>query len=281
MSKVKVTGSIGISQFVPVSFCLIDNEVLGMAEKFLYVLLCRYKGKGTDKCWPSLTTLEKKTQWTKKTILKKIEILEDVGLIIKKNHIYEAKQNNTYILISPEIAFGIKQLHINDLTEEEAYTLNELGDELVIQKSDGTIVICSSEKNKIFLNMLYETLDNYASAIYNDNKFSEVKIIIDEITKFYENIASSPYVFLNKQIDNDTEKVSSEQVLEQLKEYNINDVVRIVRQVNIDGIPKEYETIGKNTYILNLLWGQREQLANSILKKILAVNKELNLKGNI
>lgn len=107
--------------------------------------------------------------------------------------------------------------------------------------------------------MLYETLDNYASAIYNDNKFSEVKIIIDEITKFYENIASSPYVFLNKQIDNDTEKVSSEQVLEQLKEYNINDVVRIVRQVNIDGIPKEYETIGKNTYILNLLWGQREK----------------------
>ena len=140
-NKIGVVGALGLNQFVPAPFILLDNEQIDISEKGLFILLCRYKNKLSSKCWPSLSTLKKKTGLTEKTILKKLSILEEVGLIKKKNNVYNSKQNNTYILYDPAIVFGYRQLNIKDLTEEEVDTLQEIGKEYVIEKPDGTIIV--------------------------------------------------------------------------------------------------------------------------------------------
>lgn len=277
-NKIGVVGALGLNQFVPAPFILLDNEQIDISEKGLFILLCRYKNKLSSKCWPSLSTLKKKTGLTEKTILKKLAILEEVGLIKKKNNVYNSKQNNTYILYDPAIVFGYRQLNIKDLTEEEVDTLQEIGKEYVIEKPDGTIIVCHSEKNKFFLNLLYQVLDNYAKAILETNTYSDVEVIIQEIRFFYERIASLPVIFFNKAINEDTEKISSEEYLEKIRDFNIDKVVETVRRVNLEGVPKEYEDMDKNTYILNLLWAERLKLTGNILQKVIEQNKQVNLK---
>ncbi len=273
-NKIEIAGILGEKQFVQASYVLLDNEQIDISEKGLYILLCRYRYKGSSKSWPSLATLRRKTGLTEKTILKKIAMLEEVGLIKKINNVYNSKQNNTYIIYDPTIVFGTRQLNIKDLTEEELDTIEELGEELVVKKPDGTLVLCASEKNKFFLNLLYLTLDNYAKAILETNTFSDTELIIKEIRQFYERIASRPYIFFEEAINEGTEKISSEEYLEKIKDFNIDKVVETVRKVNQEGVPKQYKNMERNTYILNLLWAERINLSENIIKKVLEQNKQ-------
>ena len=63
-NKIGVVGALGLNQFVPAPFILLDNEQIDISEKGLFILLCRYKNKLSSKCWPSLSTLKKKTGLT-------------------------------------------------------------------------------------------------------------------------------------------------------------------------------------------------------------------------
>ena len=74
------------------------------------------------------------------------------------------------------------------------------------------------------------------------------------------------------------EKISSEEYLEKIRDFNIDKVVETVRKVNLEGVPKEFEDMDKNTYILNLLWAERLKLTGNILQKVIEQNKQVNLK---
>ncbi len=272
--KIGVIGSLGTRQFVPASYILIDNEQIGLDLKGLYILLCRFKNKNSrNKCWPSLSKIEKLSGWSTKTILKKLDLLEEFGLIKKISNIYNSKQNNEYILFDPEIVLGMRQLTVNDMTDDEREYLNSLDQNLIIRKADNSIVICATEKCKFFLQIFYKTLDRLADSLVKDLQFAETKVVIEEIQQFYESIATRPVVFLSKQVTEDTEKISSEEFLELLKTFNINDIIEIVREIDNEGVPSQFKEISKSSYILSILWARRKTLSSSIVDRVININK--------
>lgn len=272
---------LGSKQFLQVPYTLIDNEQIGVAEKGLYIILCRYKNKVTKKSYPSLSTLEKKTGMTKKTILAKIKLLEEIGLLKKINNQSETLQNNTYILFDPEVVFGYRQLKMTEMTDEELEALSSIDQKTIIQKNDKakTVIVCSSEKNAFFLRSFYNRLQIFAESLMKDTNYAMTSVIIGEIEKFYESIAMSKVIFLEDKVNEESSKVSSEDYLELIQYFNLDEVVDLVRQVEYNGIPDEYKMLGKYSYIMNRLWQQKMNLiqteysenVKSILSRIKAI----------
>ena len=91
-------GQVGSEQFVVAEHRLLDSELLDSDEKILYLMLKRFKNKSMQYCYPSLKSLEAKLGWSRKTLLKKIEGLVEVGLI-KKISSNSPKQNNKYVIL--------------------------------------------------------------------------------------------------------------------------------------------------------------------------------------
>ena len=221
MSEKMELGQLGSDQWVSLDFILLDSELIGADEKILYAMLKRYKNRNSKYCYPSLATLEKKLNWTRKTLLKKIDNLVSVGLV-KKISGKSPKQNNRYILFPPTVVLGGKQLNIADLTDDEQDMMSDMDKNcLITDQEKGTCLICASEKLAFYLKAIYKRIELYANTIKDQNPdFFTTQVIIDELKRFYEGIASCPFVILDKRITDDCDRIDSEKYLEIVKDFN-------------------------------------------------------------
>ena len=272
-------GEIGRDQFVTADFRLLDSELIGSDEKILYLMLKRFKNRTQGYCYPSLQTLENKLNWSRKTLLKKIDNLCDVGLI-KKISSNSPKQNNKYIIFPTEVVLGGKQLDINSLTEDEQEMLGEVQEgQLIKNEKTGKIMFCASEKLAFYLKVIYRRIEIYAETIKNSSTYEETQVIIEDIKRFYEGIASCPFVILDKRITDDCEKIDSEKYLETVKDFDFESIVEIVRKVKLEGLPPEFEKCSTNLYILSYLWAKKKViLENAIARKIDETSKNVTNK---
>lgn len=258
-------GQIGSDQFVIAEHRLLDSELLDSDEKILYLVLKRFKNRSAKYCYPSLKALETRLGWSRKTLLKKLDGLEEVGLI-KKISSRSPKQNNQYIIYPVEVALGGKQLSINDLTEDEREMLEDVPDNQIIKnEKTGKIMICATEKLAFYLRAIYKRIDKFAESIIGSATFAETSVIVEDIQRFYESIASCPIVKLDRRITEDSEKMSSEDYLEQVSKFDFESIVEIVRKVKEEGIPNEFENMSEQIYILSYLWAKRSLIISSAL----------------
>lgn len=260
-----VIGQVGSEQFVIAEYRLLDSEMLGSDEKILYLMLKRFKNKNAKYCYPSLMTLENKLNWSRKTLLKKLDNLVEVGLI-KKISSKSPKQNNQYIIYPVDVALGGKQLSVADLTNDEIEMLEDIPDSQIIKnEKTGKIMICASEKLAFYLRTIYKRINTFAESIIGSASFSETQVIVEDIQRFYESIASCPIVKLDKRIAEDCEKMSSEVYLETVSKFDFESIVEIVRKVKDEGIPAEFENMSEQSYILSYLWNKRELIFKNAL----------------
>lgn len=272
-------GQVGSEQFVIAEHRLLDSDLLGSDEKILYLMLKRFKNKSAKYCYPSLLSLENKLGWSRKTLLKKIDNLVEVGLV-KKISSKNPKQNNQYIIYPVDVVLGGKQLKVDDLTEDEIEMLDEIPDGQIIKnEKTGKIMICASEKLAFYLRAIQRRIDNFAETIKGSATFEETSLIIETIQRFYEGIASCPIVRLDKRITDDCDKMSSEEYLEQVSKFDFESIVEIVKKVKEEGIPKQFENMSEQIYILSYLWVKRELiLSNALALKIEEVAKTVKPK---
>ncbi len=270
-------GQVGSEQFVVAEHRLLDSELLDSDEKILYLMLKRFKNKSMQYCYPSLKSLEAKLGWSRKTLLKKIEGLVEVGLI-KKISSNSPKQNNKYVIYPVDVTLGGKQLSVDDLTEDEQEMLEDIPDSQIIKNNKtGKIMICASEKLAFYLRTIYKRIDIFAETIVNSASFAETKVIVEDIQRFYESIASCPIVKLDKRITEDCEKMSSEEYLAQVSQFDFESIVEIVRKVKDEGIPKEFENMSEQIYILSYLWAKKTLIiSNTLAYKIEEASKNVN-----
>ena len=80
-------------------------EIVGSSAVSVYCVLCRYANNYTQKCWPSMETIAKKSGLkSRKTISAAIEVLEEYNIITveKKYDDTGKRSNNVYNLNSPK-----------------------------------------------------------------------------------------------------------------------------------------------------------------------------------
>lgn len=273
----KITlGRVGQEQFVVAEYRLLDSELIGSDEKILYLMLLRFKNKSQAYCYPSLQTLEDRLGWSRKTLLLKLNNLIEVGLI-KKISSRNPKQNNQYVIYPVDVVLGGKQLSIQDLTEDEVEMLDEIPEGQIIKNDKtGKIMICASEKLAFYLRAIQRRIDNFAETIKGSASFEETSLVIETIQRFYEGIASCPIVRLDKRITDDCDKMSSEDYLEQVSKFDFESIVEIVRKVKEEGIPKQFENVNEQIYILSYLWAKRSViLSNALAIRIEEVAKSV------
>lgn len=271
-----VVGEIGTDQFVTAEFKLLDSEIIGADEKILYIMLRRFKNKNSRYCYPSLLTLENRLGWSRKTLLNKISNLCDVGLI-KKFSSSSPKQNNKYLIFPVDVVLGGKKLDIDSLTEDEQEMLEDIDEGQIIRdEKTKKMMICASEKLAFYLKQIYRRIDLYAESIKDSASFIETQVIIDDIKRFYEGIASCPFIILDKRITDDCDKIESEKYLETVKDFDFESIVEIVRKVKEEGKPDEFKNCSTNLYIISYLWSKRAIIIqNSLARKIEAVSKNV------
>ena len=273
----KITlGRVGQEQFVVAEYRLLDSELIGSDEKILYLMLLRFKNKSQAYCYPSLQTLEDRLGWSRKTLLLKLNNLIEVGLI-KKISSRNPKQNNQYVIYPVDVVLGGKQLSIQDLTEDEVEMLDEMPEGQIIKnEKTGKIMICASEKLAFYLRAIQRRIENFAETIKGSASFEETSLVIETIQRFYEGIASCPIVRLDKRITDDCDKMSSEDYLEQVSKFDFESIVEIVRKVKEEGIPKQFENVSEQIYILSYLWAKRSViLSNALAIRIEEVAKSV------
>lgn len=101
---------------------LIENEDLNGYTIFLFCLLSLYKDKDTQQCFPSLNTLAKETKSSKKTVMNRLNELQDKGYITITKR---GNKGNLYTLIRPpkllkdKEEFTFEFMKRDDLTIEE------------------------------------------------------------------------------------------------------------------------------------------------------------------
>ena len=72
--------------------------------------------------------------------------------------------------------------------------------------------------------------------------------------------------------------MSSEDYLEQVSKFDFESIVEIVRKVKEEGIPKQFENVSEQIYILSYLWAKRSViLSNALAIKIEEVAKEYGI----
>mgnify|MGYP001625126801 CR=1 FL=1 len=279
MSEEKIgVAQLGTEQFVALDFILLDSEIIGADEKILYAMLKRFKNRNSKFCYPSLHTLCVKLGWTKKTLLKKLDNLIDVGLI-RKIASRSPKSNNQYILYPPQAVLGGKQLNISDLTEDERDVLAEIdAGQIIHNEKTGKIMICASEKLAFYMRQIYKRIEIYWNSIKNNESLEETEVIIEDIKRFYEGIASCPYVLLDKRITDSSEKIKSEDYLEKVKDFDFESIVEVVRSVKINGVPSEFKTMSESSYVLSYLWAKRDVfLKTTLINKIEETSKQIKI----
>lgn len=270
-------GSVASEQFVVAEHRLLDSELIGADEKILYLILKRFKNSNAKYCYPSLLALESRTGWSRKTLLKKLDNLVEIGLI-KKISSKSPKLNNQYVIYPVDVALGGKQLNIDDLTEEEQEMLEEISEDQIIRDTKrNKIMICASEKLAFYLRVIYKRINTFAESIIGTATFEETKVIVEDIQRFYESIASCPIIRLDKRITDNCEKMNSEAYLETVSKFDFESIVEIVRKVKEEGVPKEFENLSEQIYILSYLWAKREYIiSNALALKIELANKNVN-----
>ena len=138
-------------------------------------------------------------------------------------------------------------------------------------------MICASEKLAFYLRTIYKRIDIFAETIVNSASFAETKVIVEDIQRFYESIASCPIVKLDKRITEDCEKMSSEEYLAQVSQFDFESIVEIVRKVKDEGIPEEFENMSEQIYILSYLWAKKTLIiSNTLAYKIEEASKNVN-----
>lgn len=101
---------------------LIENEDLNGYTIYLFCLLSLYKDKDTQQCFPSLNTLAEETKSSKKTVMNRLNELQDKGYITITKR---GNKGNLYTLIRPpkllkdKEEFTFEFMKRDDLTIEE------------------------------------------------------------------------------------------------------------------------------------------------------------------
>ena len=92
-------------------FFMIENEIVDIEditpkERFIYMVLSRYANSVTKECFPSITTLAKKTGYGRATVIESIKSLVKKGYLIKENRVDgRCQQNNLYTILPINQAF--------------------------------------------------------------------------------------------------------------------------------------------------------------------------------
>lgn len=92
-------------------FFMIENEIVDIEditpkERFIYMVLSRYANSVTKECFPSITTLAKKTGYGRATVIESIKSLVKKGYLIKENRVDgRGQQNNLYTILPINQAF--------------------------------------------------------------------------------------------------------------------------------------------------------------------------------
>lgn len=68
--------------FVRVPHTLIDSGILSAQEFMVYLSLLRHRSHRTGKCWPGLAVIAKESRLSRRTAIRAIKALEDVGAVV-------------------------------------------------------------------------------------------------------------------------------------------------------------------------------------------------------
>lgn len=85
-----------------------DSEDITPQERYVYLCLLRYANFYDKKCFPSLSTICKKTKYGRSTVVNTIKSLEEKGLVVKKGRVKKDNSQDTNLYIINRIGSSVE-----------------------------------------------------------------------------------------------------------------------------------------------------------------------------